>query len=321
MTAKKLTIGLFAHREPSFVKKQMAELAGISRSLLSQIHISILATGLGRNLRSLRRLPNVGSFWSIGSALRAEGISCSVKTFADYWSKSVFLSQTDTPLILKLDEDVFLTSQAWEAFLEVAMSEGQSSRGVMSAALSTGIPTVEDFIDRFLTETQARHLREIFAQTLIPSMWGMDYQPLKGAYRVDDPRHFWRAVQKVEGPYRGIHPVRVSKLAQRELIKAILNAPAILTKVDGGPRTAFGPEQYFCNSLYTAPGELLVDLVGSVRAGTIRFDGYDELPLNDLRRVRGLELTVLSGIPAVHPSYNTIGPEYRSLARHFFRAV
>ena len=139
MTAKKLTIGLFAHREPSFVKKQMAELAGISRSLLSQIHISILATGLGRNLRSLRRLPNVGSFWSIGSALRAEGISCSVKTFADYWSKSVFLSQTDTPLILKLDEDVFLTSQAWEAFLEVAMSEGQSSRGVMSAALSTGI--------------------------------------------------------------------------------------------------------------------------------------------------------------------------------------
>lgn len=321
MIAKKLTIGIFAHREPSFVNKQMSELVEIRGSLLSQVNVSILATGLSRNPRSLKRLASAGRFLSIASALRASGVSSSVRVFGDYWSKSVSLSQENTPLILKLDEDVFLSSQAWEALLEAAISEGDSLEDLMSVALSTGIPTVENFIDNFLSVSQARRLRELFSQTMIPSMWGMDYEPLKGTYRIGDPGYFWGRVQQLEGPYKGIHPVRVAALAQKELIQFILSDPSFLWNVDAGPRTVFSSEQYFCNSLYVTATSVLADLVNSVRAGTVRFDGFDELPLNDLRRARGLRLNVLSGIPAVHPSYNTIGPEYRSLARHFFRRM
>lgn len=308
-----LTVQVFflPYSRPRNLLLNLRQLRQVSSHLRKHVRLVFLGDGARMHLRLLpeRALLFMAGFKS--TYVATEG----------YLGKARVIAGSRADVIIKCDEDIFLTSAVWNQFLSESMEllkNGESL--VISPNVSTGVPSVESFIDCFFEPSLVSRIRKIFEETVFPREFlGAPYHLLNGKYRTSQPSEFFSEVAKLPSRLKGVHPVRFSALAQHEIIAGITSSERWkfpLSKRSYPPKI-FHPV-YFCNSIFACPSGLYRRVISGIDSGQLFSDGFDELALNQFMVREKIPLVIFQHLAAVHPSYNTIGEVDHFALSHLF---
>lgn len=226
-----------------------------------------------------------------------------------YWGKALRTYLSPAEVIVKVDDDIFMDKNSWLLFLASAMKS--ESDVLLSPVITTGLPSVELFVQHYLTDSEAEEVRELFDAVVFPnSLWGVDYSTLNFRYRLG-LEQFLRAVKALPTDYLGIHPVRISPEAQARLLQLGLKAldRGIVQQVKDDLEES---TSYFCNNVFSLHRSSARKLIRGFFLRRFRFDGYDELGINWLISRGFVRHYVIKKALAIHPSFNS-APGFESL--------
>jgi hypothetical protein len=231
-----------------------------------------------------------------------------------------YAKENNYEYIFKCDNDVILPSYTLEyMFNNIEKIDGQKNLS-MSPTLTSGIPSVEYFLDDFLSEEEAKEVRKEFKKCVFQVQPGvMDYRPLN-VCSVDTPEEDWdyekyyktlndymdslpdygngrtNAGNKF---YKGIHPVRHGfgiDLINDYIIKykdRFFETKECSLIRDENP--------YLCDMCFiirTESYDVLLNKSGLV------IDGCDEVPLNRYAWDTGMKHLIVRNGFAIHMVYN-----------------
>jgi hypothetical protein len=228
--------------------------------------------------------------------------------------------------IISLDEDVFLNNHIWDYMIENCDILDDDKNLLFSPLLSTGIPTVDWFIEQFFNEEERNLIFNKFKNTYIeenhctpPGCGVLNKCTVDLSNKDWDKEYFYREVHKMETYYKGIHPVRVSDENQSLLVDMVLeHKDRLLKKMDY--ELVFNNDRpYFCNNIYMIKTSTYRKIIEDE---SLFVDKFDEVPVNEFRKMNNLNMVFIKNSFGVHPSYNWIGMErYTELADKFFRGM
>jgi hypothetical protein len=306
----KTSINYILHDRPNYAHTFIKEIVKIKSSLREEIVVNLLTT------------PNCKDWSKEVKQLQESGIRTNYYSIPDgsYMAKIKQGVSCETEYCIKLDEDIFLSSNLWEFFLDNIDILQDDKNVIFSPILSTGIPTVDYFSEEFLEEDERATLYNIYLKTHIPSIWGADYAPLE-EHTINasawNSVNFYNAVNRIEHHYRGVHPVRFSPEAQTFInscvvnrLEKIVNENNFSTFVDNKP--------YICNSVFAIKRDTWLKILSDK---SLFRDEFEEVPLNLYMRQNNLNMIFINNGFAVHPSYNTLGTfgvDYKQISDKFF---
>lgn len=204
---------------------------------------------------------------------------------------------------VKMDEDVFMSPAVWNMLFDSVDQLDDPSTLLIAPSLSNGIPTCYDFVNRFMSDAARDDLEGMFLQVKYGEHWGYDYTSLN-KFTIDSDgkwreREFWQAVDEIETPFKGVHPVRMSIQAQVFINRVIAQCMPQFSN-PRSMRIEWQRPVYFCDSLFAIKTEdwhtLLTD-------GTPRHGPFDEVALNLYARRHNLNMGFIDGGFAAHTAY------------------
>lgn len=306
-----ITVNFLAHHRRRYLPAVCSELAAASEETRSRLQAKIL----------IYPLRSFGAVKASARMLRESGIPTRIVSSGNYMGKARVVARARTPLTMKHDEDVFMSRSDWATYVDAAASADWLTWDVLAPVISSGIPGCEHFLDFYASDHLRSSLRQHFAEYRIPNLWGVNFEPLAGTYRADDPSAFLEAVRRLETPYKGIHPVRLSRFAQEALIDEALRS---LRTRAGQPVRDIVPlaaSPYFCNNSFVSTTRFYREMIDGIDRGEFYSDGFDEVPLNQALDARGRKIGFVRDALAIHPSYNAVGEAYSQMSDRFFVEV
>lgn len=140
------------------------------------------------------------------------GIRVRVINYAshDYMQKIHNATNSSSKYSMKIDEDIFINHHTLRYMIQNLSVLDSGDILAITPALSTGIPTVEMFIEDVFTEDEKNKVFDMFCKTYIPNIWGVDYSSLNSNYSKWDTEDYYRKVSAIPHHFKGIHPLRVS---------------------------------------------------------------------------------------------------------------
>lgn len=299
---------IFANHRARYLSAALAELVQCDAVQRGDAEVVILADrpSLVQALHVRHTLRDVAKISVTPTLIHRRGNS--------YWRKLAHLADSTSKYVVKCDEDIFMTSASWDSLLSQTPEKGV----VLTPILSTGIPTVEYFLESCNDKIFVSEIRRIFESQLIPNAWGQDYSTLK-PYTSSNRAPYFQSVDRLSTNLKGVHPIRFSSEAQWRLAQHCAEQSWWRTPLS--PKRVEMEYPYLCNSLILTSPAVYADLIKDVKVGRREFDGYDEIGLNMQAQEGRLSVEVLLGCHGVHPSYNSIGPEYVEISDFVFREV
>ena len=322
MTSKTWTICLFTVDGGRRVDSTVRRLSQLPLFQSGHAELHVLATNWWSNPPgSFRRGIDFLRFHALSLSWRRLGARIKLRFLPDYKSKIRYMSNVATELVMKLDDDIFMTTDSWMSFFDSESRIDWSQSVVYAPTISTGIPGVEDYLSFFVTDELRDELRREFAQTHIPDLWGMDYQPLQGSYSTSAPVEFFSAVSGLESVYRGIHPIRIRADLQKKLAEYAVSHPDSLKPLSPESLAPMTRGTYFCNSIIAVEPSTYQTVIEGMDSGAFFDDGFDEVAFNQFLLSEKRLVTFNQSVAALHPSYNTIGPEHHDIRAFVFDSL
>jgi hypothetical protein len=308
---KKITINYFPHSRFYYVFSLIKELAKLRDETKSIIKINLLFSHIDNEVMRIRDL-----FQERNIEAELFGING-----GDYMAKvNTAITNTQTDFFVKLDEDVFLSSDVWEYFFNNYEKLNDSNVAFMTPILSTGIPTTDSFIEQFFKEEDKKKIYDIFLKVTFGEIWGVDYSILnKFTIQASkwDSKAFYKEVANINHFYKGIHPVRLSSEAQIFITDYIINN---IHKLFENKDLSISKEKfpYLCNNIVMLKTDTFKKIVDDK---SLFKDGFDEVPINLYMQNNNLNMLIINNGFGVHPSYNTIGHHYKLISDRFFERI
>lgn len=260
-------------------------------------------------LSALEKLTNPKTLMIFSSKVGADYLlkSVSFPTFVkvrvvdSYWLKALRTYSSRASVIFKIDDDIFMNEDSWSLLLDQALKGDDCT--IYSPTVSTGVPSVELFMEHYLTESEEIELKDLLAKVHFPEkLWSVDYTSLNGTYQ-EGYGKFLESVLRLRTDYLGIHPVRISHDAQAFLLE--LGFKALKRGIVREPKRGLElSSTYFCNNVFSIPRPMARRLLLGFLFRKFRFDGYDELGVNWLLKSGGAKHLILTKALALHPSFN-----------------
>jgi len=220
------------------------------------------------------------------------------------------------PYIVKHDNDILMSAPVYDYMFEQRGVLEDETNLLLTPTITSGIPTVDLFIEDYLTPEEKAILFQLFTNHIFQPMWGVDYRSLTGTW---DPAVFYEKVKAIQHHYKGIHPIRVSASAL-----AVLNEFIVckyrdqIVNPDTYSLTRDTESPYFCDSLFCIRTDTYRKIVSSPE---LFVDAFDEVPLNKWRDARKQAIVVIRRGTAVHFMYNLfpkyVQTEYELVNRFF----
>jgi hypothetical protein len=306
-----ITVCLIAHNRQRHLSVSLEELLKISDHNKQRIQVKVLnGEFYDKNL-----IDDLSKKFEAANIKFENILPCPAK----YFDKCKMMADQDSEYIIKCDEDIYMSSDGWDHFLNGVNSVNWDYCGCYVPLITSGIPGIETFLDLYVDKPTRDYFREVFSLTKIPNMWGVDeYEKL--TYDKDNSFKFFSDVSKIDHYYKGIHPLRVSSGLQSVLVDWLLinnnwKKPDVIM-----PLSKSSPV-YFCNSIYLMPTRYYKEAVEGMRSNKYIFDGFDEVGMNEYIKDKDmLFITNLNSV-AVHPSYNTIGLSYEKISQKFYENI
>ena len=180
---------------------------------------------------------------------------------------------------------------------------------------------VQDYLSLFVTAEVRDQIRREFAQTHIPDLWGMNYEPLNGSYSATASAGFFDAVSELECVYKGIHPIRIRADLQMKLAEFAVSTPDSLRPLSSESLVSMRRGTYFCNSIVTVEPTTYRTIIEGMDSGRFFDDGFDEVAFNQFLASENRLVAFNRSVAALHPSYNTIGPEHKDIRAFVFDSL
>ena len=216
-----------------------------------------------------------------------------------------------------LDDDVLVSPRALKALVMSAPLALQDMRcATLSPTLSTGIPSVELFVEAFLTAEERAKVFACFEGTAMPDepFWGYKgYGALNPLPRPWSAAEFYARVAALRsGPaaieFLGVHPVRLNNTCLALVSKLTLSkverewsAPLTPVADPGGKGAGYGvrvlsdadlrtypyhPFPYLANSFWFTTVDFYESILRPENLDVFRGQNLDELPMNILVHAR-----------------------------------
>jgi hypothetical protein len=279
----------------------------------SRIHIQIF----GSQSEHLRK-----DWQGMVSYLNVNGISASVPTDQNaYDIRMSFCFNSGYKYSVKIDEDIFVNNFILDYLVENINCLDNDNNTFMAILLSTGIPTVEPFINGFFNQQEKEQLHNSFKQYRFEHTWGVYYHELNrftiNASKWVPDDYFDYMKNNFHSHYKGIHPIRLhapSTLLMNELV--LRNKQKLVEKQN---YMLYSTQQYpyLCNSFFAMRTERWKEAFDT----SDFHDGFDEVAINKYRIRTGGHMIIIDKSFAVHPSYNSIGNLYKDISDAFFNEI
>jgi hypothetical protein len=229
-----------------------------------------------------------------------------------------------TPYSMKLDEDCYVNPQTLDYIVDNLSVLDDKDTLLMTPIVSNGIPTVDLFIDKFMSGEEKKGIWSIFNKTSMSNnLWGADYSRLNKHTTQKtywDPNSFYDEVRQLPYFYKGIHPVRVSEEAQDFIRDFILrnistywgSCPEGIKKIK---------PVYLCNSIFIIKTDLWKSIIN--RKDLYR-DAFDEVTLNLYMEETNKKIAIIDGSYCIHLYYNTIiefGGDFIGKCNSFYDSI
>jgi len=221
----------------------------------------------------------------------------------------------------KLDEDIFLNNYLWDYIIENINVLDNEDNFLIAPSLSTGIPTIDYFIEDHFDEKYKKEIFDSFLKTkFLANHWGVNYSPLN-KYTTEtniwNQDNFYKGVEELNCArkyFKGIHPIRISRESTIIMHNFLLdNCGKFLEKKEYSFFEINMP--YLCNSFFFIKTDLWEEMF---RRKDLFLDMFDEVPLNLLREEKKTKMLGIKNSFAIHNVYNTISSDFDNVDRQFF---
>jgi hypothetical protein len=218
--------------------------------------------------------------------------------------------------IMKCDNDVIIPAYTLD-FIHENLQKLGGKNLTISPTLSTGIPSVEYFIESLFKEEEVLDIRKEFSKCVFNIQGGiMDYTFLNGLFTDNwEYRKYFqildshinslpdsgngRTINGYSKFYKGIHPVRHG--FGNELINNLIIKYKDNFFKEKECSLFSDPNPYLCNMCFCIKTEDYDDLINKKN---LLIDGCDEVPLNRFRWDNGLNHLIVKNGLAIHITYN-----------------
>jgi hypothetical protein len=223
--------------------------------------------------------------------------------------------------ILKLDNDVIIPTYTINYILSKIDVLDDDSVLTLSPTISTGIPSVEYFLDDFFTQEESLDIRKEFKKCLFHIQEGvMDYTPLN-SFSVENSGD-WNYDEYISGMnsymdnltdigngrtpegyckfYKGIHPIRHG-FGNTQINDGIIkNKERFFSEKECGIIKTKN-STYLCDMCFVIKTDIYDRIINKEN---LIIDGCDEVPINRFSWYNGLSHLVVKSGYAIHITYN-----------------
>jgi hypothetical protein len=142
-----------------------------------------------------------------------------------YLDRIATAHKTECRYSCKLDDDVLVTRHVWDYMID-NLDKITNEHPIIAPILTNGIPTVDMFVEDFLSEEDKQEAHRLFLKQTIPvDLWGLDYSSINNkiaSMKKWDGREYWDYVTDADTRWdrnpvpwhycnvRGVHPARFS---------------------------------------------------------------------------------------------------------------
>ena len=210
------------------------------------------------------------------------------------------------PYLMKHDNDILVSTHIYDYLFENLDVLQDSNNLLLTPTLTSGIPTVEQFIQDYLNEDEKKILQDIFKEYRFESTWNVDYSSLNKCTiesNTWDSKEFFNSVKSINTLYKGVHPIRLYEKAINTLNQYVIKYKDIINKKQEMELIYDNTSPYFCNSIYCIKTDIYNKIIGTPE---YFIDIYDEVPLNRYRDQHNLNIIYTKNGSAVHIIYNSI---------------
>lgn len=222
--------------------------------------------------------------------------------------------------ILKYDSDVLITTYTFDFMFEKLSELDNPNNLTLGPTMTTGIPTIEIFINDFLNETETKEIRNEFKKCVFNLQHSiMDYQPLN-QFTIE--AHEWnyenyynglnsymdsfqdfgngRTINGYSKFYRGIHPIR------HGFGNDLLNEMIIKNKEKFfSEKECYLIEDNLCKQLVAMCFIITTENYDRIiNREHLVIDGCDEVPINRFGWMNNLKHLIIGNGFAIHITYN-----------------
>ena len=146
----------------------------------------------------------------------------------DYKQRTQICLESESKYSVRIDDDIFISTPLWN-FMLGTMDEVLSQERVHAycPVFSTGLPSIDFFVEDFLSKADAETIGAMFKRDSVPARpWfpQCDYTHIQKAIeRMDkwNPDLYWKEVLTHNTVFQSIHPIRFSTEANAFLTKCI----------------------------------------------------------------------------------------------------
>jgi hypothetical protein len=221
---------------------------------------------------------------------------------------------------LKFDNDIIMNNYALDYLITNINVIDNPKNLYIAPVISSGIPSVDLFINDFLTDDEKNVINNLFKNTVMPNyLWNFDYSKLNDSTinsKEWNISNYWKNVDELPHYYKGLHPIRINKEAICYLNNIILKYKHKIYQKQDYKIKITNEYPYFCNSIFAIK---VLDYEKLINDSTLYVDPYDEVPVNRYLKLSNMNGVFITNSFSIHPFYNTI-PNHLNLEKHFFNA-
>lgn len=286
-----------AHRFEAFplVIEQLSQIKNIN-----DIHLLLLTNDGDSTEKYTNILNNTKLSYNVESFPSDDNYMRKVK-FALEFGKT-----NNIPYLMKHDNDILCPSFLYDFLFENTELLDNEKNLLLTPTLTSGIPTVEQFLHDFCSEEERKAIYSQFLQCQFGQIWGVDYSHLNQHTTQTpswDPRAFFQSVKEASYYYKGVHPVRLYDKAIYALNELVLKKKKTIFQKREASFVYDSASPYFCNSIFLVRRDLYEMIVN---AKNLYVDPFDEVPLNRFRDILKANILYTKNAAAIHIIYNSI---------------
>ena len=228
--------------------------------------------------------------------------------------------------VIVTGEDIFINNHIWDFMIENHQILDDEKNLLVSPLTSTGIPTVEWFINQFFNKKDRDLLFRKFKNTNLvknritpPGCEILNKCTVYSNNKEWDSENFYNEVSKLETDFKGLHPIRVSDSAQSLMVELVLKNKSKLLEKMKYKFSIDNNKPYFCNAIYMITRSSYKKIYEDK---SLFLDSFDEVAINKFREKHNLNILYIENSFGIHPSYNWIGVKrYTELSDKFFKNI
>lgn len=226
----------------------------------------------------------------------------------DYMDKIFKLTEcaknNNIPYIMKLDNDIIINNYIIDYMIENLDVLNDNNNLCIMPCLSSGIPTVELFINDFFNEDEKKNIYCKFKNTMFPYIWNFDYSVLNQNNNQSwNNEQFFINVQNLNYHYKGIHPIRINDNCIHYLNDVIKEKINKIMDKQNYELDINKKYPYICNSVFIIKTNIYDNIIHDK---TLYVDPFDEVPVNKYYIQNKLNIVYVRNSFTIHPIYNSI---------------